>query len=384
MLKLTTISIQNLNKITGRILTHGLSDFSKFLSFMTFVLCSVQFAVAQNAEVGQQQDQDSITSEYIIDHKTQFNVKLEVGNEISTFNVIENDVEANLRPNLNLRYGLVFSYKFLSVRIGIRPKISANEKEEKGDTDSFRLRLQLLFDNWNHLIQYNRYKGYYIDNSSRFVDVENGYIQLPDLTSNLISGSSVYKFNKDYSIRAIQSQTEIQSKRAGSLIAGLAYNFYSLDGAERIKNLEPGEITIREYYNEYRGVNLSLQAGYYYTMVFNTNWFINAYGIPAAGIDFYKVNFNSPAGSEDRRYNDFFLSLNYGVGGGYNGKRIFFGAKYNNRFSNEKFSSNRFHIIPSKNEFSVYFGYRFKAPKTISKPVEYIEDKVPILKDEPN
>ena len=291
MLKLTTISIQNLNKITGQILAHRLSDFSKFLSVMTFVLCSVQFTVAQNAEVSQLQEQDSITSEYIIDHKTQFNVKLEVGNEISTFNVIENDIEANLRPNLNLRYGLVFSYKFLSVRIGIRPNISASEKEEKGDTDSFRLRLQLLFDNWNHLIQYNRYKGYYIDNSSKFVADENGYIQLPDLTSHLVSGSSVYKFNKDYSIRAIQSQTEIQSKSAGSLVAGLAYNFYSLDGGERIKNLEPGEITIREYYNEYRGVNFSLQAGYYYTMVFNTNWFINAFGIPAAGIDLYKVNF---------------------------------------------------------------------------------------------
>ena len=40
--------------------------------------------------------------------------------------------------------------------------------------------------------------------------------------------------------------------------------------------------------------------------------------------------------------------------------------------------------LSTKDEFSVYFGYRFRAPKTISKPIDLIEDKVPILKDDYN
>jgi len=328
---------------------------------------------------------DTLTNEYIIDFKTRFNVKLEVSNEIASFNIIENDVEANLKPNLNLRYGVVFSYKFLSVRIGIRPKTSDADKEKKGDTDTFRLKLQLLFDNWNHVIEYNNYEGFYVANSSDYVDNQSeNYIQFPDLNTSVIFGSSVYKFNRNYSMRAIQSQTEIQAKSAGSFMPGIAYNFYSISGTNKIKNLVDGEITEREYYNEYGGMNLSLQLGYYYTYVIKDFWFVNAFGIPAAGIDFYTTQINSPEGKTDRSYSDSFLTLGYGIGAGFNGNKIFFGANYKNRFTNEKFSSSRLHIIPTKHEFSAYFGYRFRAPKTISKPVDLIEEKVPILKDDNN
>ena len=356
---------------------------------MVAALCFSHSLFSQNSEppteeTGNTMVLDSIDNEYIIDHKKQFNVKLEAGNEISTFNIIEDDVEADLRPNLNIRYGVVFSYKFLSIRIGIRPKISDSDKEKKGDTDSFRFRLQLLFDNWNHVILYNNYKGYYVSNSRDYVEDINGYVQFPGLETHLVSGSSSYKFNENYSIRAIEAQTEIQAKSAGSFMPGLAYNFYSITGTDRIKNLVEGETVYREYFNEYHGMNLALQLGYYYTFVLNKNWFINAYGIPTAGIDFYTVNYNTPDESFDRSFKDGSLSLSYGFGGGYNGRKIFFGAKLNNRITNEKFTSSRLHIIPAKNEFSVYFGYRFKAPKTVSRPVEYIEDKVPILKDDPD
>ena len=47
---------------------------------------------------------DSEYNEYIIDHKKQFNVKLEVSNDISSFDVIGDDIELQLKPNLNLRY----------------------------------------------------------------------------------------------------------------------------------------------------------------------------------------------------------------------------------------------------------------------------------------
>ena len=115
--------------------------------------------IAQEELVLQDKVQDSTFSEYIIDHKKRFNVKLEVSNDISIFNVVNDDFELNLKPNLNLRYALVYSYKFLSVRIGIRPKVSEEEIEKKGGSDTFRLRLQLLFDNWNHVLEYHIDKG---------------------------------------------------------------------------------------------------------------------------------------------------------------------------------------------------------------------------------
>ena len=328
---------------------------------------------------------DSITdigmNEYIIDHKKQFNVKLEVGNDVSSFEFIDNNAELTLKPNLSLRYALVLSYKFLSVRIGIRPKISDEKKEEKGDSDTFRLRFQLLFDNWNHVLEYNSDHGYYVTNTESITgEKSKNYIQLPDLTSHVFFGTSSYKFNKNYSLRAIESQTEIQSKSAGSLMPGFNYTYYSLTGTDRIKDPD-GENIYRDYYNDFNGINLSLGLAYYYTFVLKKYWFVNAYVVPSAGIDFYKTKIHGPDGISNNSFSDGFLALNYGFGGGYNGKKIFFGADFKNRFTNEKFSSSKLRIIPSNDTFSVYFGYRFKAPKPISKPVDLIEEKVPILKD---
>lgn len=338
---------------------------------------------AQEKAIPQEQSKDSVYEEYIIDQKKRFNVKLEVSNDISTFNIVNDDLELNLKPNLNLRYALVFSYKFLSVRIGIRPKVSDEEQEKKGGSDTFRLRLQLLFDNWNHVMEYRIDKGYYVSNTNSFTSTDTDIrIQFPEMSSNVLFGSSSYKLNKNYSMRAFQSQTEIQIKSAGSFMPGISYNFYRLSGLDVIKDTNGDRIT-RDFYNQYEGVNLALLAGYYYTFVFKKNWFANAYGVPSAGIDFYNVQSTSPIGSSNKTLSDFYLALHYGFGGGYNGDKFFFGTELKYRLTNEKFNSNKIQISPSQNQFSIYFGYRFKAPKTISKPVDMIEDKVPILKDHP-
>lgn len=339
---------------------------------------------AQEQEIKKDQPADSVYNAYIIDYKKRFNVKLEVSNDIATYDIVNDDLELALKPNLNLRYAVVFSYKFLSVRLGIRPKISDEQKEEKGGSDTFRLRFQLLFDNWNHVLQYGIDKGYYISNTADFIDTDSKIrLQFPEMSSNVLFGASSYKFNKNYSMRAFQSQTEIQIKSAGSFMPGISYNFYSLTGTGVVKDLN-GDRILRDFYNEYQGMNFALMAGYYYTFVLKKHWFINAYGVPSAGIDLYNVNLYDPQGQTKRSFSDFFLALNYGFGGGYNGDKFFFGTEFKRRLTNEKFNSNKIRITPMQNEFSVYFGYRFKAPKTISKPVDMIEDKVPILKDGTN
>ena len=52
-------------------------------------------------------------SEDIDDHKKQLNIKFELSNDINEFSAENGDVILRLKPNLNLRYAFVFSYKFL-------------------------------------------------------------------------------------------------------------------------------------------------------------------------------------------------------------------------------------------------------------------------------
>lgn len=181
-------------------------------------------------------------------------------------------------------------------------------------------------------------------------------------------------------MRAVQSQTEIQTKSAGSFMPGIGYVFYSLRGTDVVKDID-GNRNYRDTYSEYSGFSASLLLGYYYTFVLKRNWFLNGYGVPSLGIDLYQTHLFSPEGKKTSRANDPFLSFNYGFGGGYNGDKIFFGLELKNRLTNEKFSSSKIKISPSKYQFNIYLGYRFKAPKTISAPVDYMEKKVPILKN---
>ncbi len=325
---------------------------------------------------------------YIQDHKKQFNVKFDVSNDITSYKFPQEQVELNIKPNLNIKYAFVLSYKFASIRLGIRPKVSDENKKNKGDSKAFRIHFKLLFDYWSHNFEYNYDKGYYIVNTDDFnsdipVPVSDFKIQFPDLTTNVFSGSSTYKFNENYSVRAIESQTEIQIKSAGSFMPGIFYSFYNIKGTDKV--LYPEDHTIyRDEYIDLQGFNIVLNAGYYYTFVYREYWFANAYLTPGLGIDFYKTTNYSPEDITETSFNDINYSLSSGLGIGYNGNKIFFGANYANRTSSERLNENKIQLQISKNYFHIYLGYRFKAPKSVQKSVDLIEKKIPILNEKNN
>ena len=331
----------------------------------------------------QETKRDSLSSvdPFIEDFSNQLNIKLDVTNEQVTYLFPYENDKAEIRTNLNVSYGIVFSYRFLSVRLAVRPSLSESELENKGETDRFRLRVKLLFDKWTHRLEYNYLRGFYIDNTSDFENIiENPRfkIQFPQLTTNVVSGSSYYKFNDDYSVKAIESNTEIQLKSAGTLLAGIDYTLYFVHGTDNVK-LEDQVIT-RDFYSDYSGFSPIFNAGYHYTFVLHKYWYTNVYANPGLGIDFYnKKSFNT---NEEMSNNSssMFFTFKTGISAGYNGKKIYFGGEYNYSGNSEKFDSEDITLKPIRNNFHVFFGYRFKAPKQVRKPVDYIEKKVPILK----
>ena len=184
------------------------------------------------------EDSIPINSKFIEDYSNQLNIKFDVTNDRVSYFIPFETSQAEIRSNLNISYGLVFSYKFLSVRLGMRPKLSENELKNKGKTDRFRLRVKFLFDNWTHRLEYNYTRGFYIENTSEFEnDIKNSNfkVQFPYLRTNILSGSSNYKFNGNYSMKALESNTEIQLKSTGTFLAGFNYAFYFVNGTDRIK-----------------------------------------------------------------------------------------------------------------------------------------------------
>ena len=140
-----------------------------------------------------------------------------------------------------------------------------------------------------------------------------------------------------------------------------------------------GEEVKRTSYIESSGFDAIVNLGYYYTFVYK-KWYANVFAISGIGVDFNKTTSYTPSGSTKQNYQDLVLSLNGGVGLGFNGEKIFYGAAITERYTDEKYNENKIQFNTSKNSFFVFFGYRFKAPKQIAKPIDDLEEKIPILK----
>ncbi len=331
-------------------------------------------------------DSISILNPYIEDHTNRLNINMIVSNNQLKYVFPYNDKTASVKTNLSLSYGFRFSYKAFSVKLRYRPKLSASNQENKGKTDHFRFGFDILLDKWAHFYEYNYRRGYYIDNTE-FVkgqEPSDFRIQLPSLTTNTFNGVSQYKFNKNYSIRAIESNTEIQLKSAGTFMPGINYTYYTFKGANKEILGSETEITLRNPYNEYKGLTLIIEPGYYYTYVLNNYWYANVFAVPGFGIDFYnnkEINTDSNV-TNDENLSRMFFSFKTGTSIGYNGKKFYFGSELKYHAYSENFDKNEISLQPSKIIFQVFAGYRFKAPKQVSKPLDYIEDKVPALKKE--
>ncbi len=333
---------------------------------------------------------DSLSSRnlFIEDFSNQLNVKLDVTNSQVKYFIPYEGRDARIRTNQAISYGLVLSYKVLSFRLAIRPKLSENELENKGKTDNFRMRVKLLFDKWTHRLEFNYNRGFYIENTSDF-DFENNIdnpsfkVQFPYLTTNILSGSSRYKFNDNYSVKALESNTEIQLKSAGTFQVGLNYALYFLKGTQDIKVADQDFIN-RDSYKEYTGFSPVFNAGYHYTFVFHNYWFVNAYGNPGMGVDFYNTKLYENNNVTNSSNAKLFFAFRTGITAGFNGKKIYFGGTYNYYLNTVKLKDKEVNLQPRENNFHLFLGYRFKAPKQVRKSVDYIEKNVPVFKKDSN
>ena len=328
---------------------------------------------------------DSISSlnPYIEDHTEQLNIKMIVSNNQLKYLLPYDGESASVKTNLSLSYGFRFSYKYFSVRLRIRPRLTTNDQENKGKTDHFRFGFDVLLDKWAHFFEYNYRRGYYIDNTEFVTGEDRGnfHIQFPNLTTNTFNGVSQYKFNKNYSIRAVESNTEIQLKSAGTFMPGINYTYYTFKDANKEIVFSNSTGVTRDPYNNYKGLTLILEPGYYYTFVLNKYWYANVFAAPGFGVDFYNdKEFTNNVLTSDKNYSRTFFSLETGATIGYNGNKFYFGSEFKYQAFSEMFDKKEISLQPSKIIFQVFLGYRFKAPKQVAKPLDYIEDKVPVLK----
>lgn len=333
--------------------------------FLVFVL--IMLPLISKAQL----EEDSSNSYYIKMNNT-LNLRLDLDNDVRSFEYEGVNDNYSIEPNTNLRMGVAFNYRFISLKIGFSPKfLQADDSELKGKTKIFKIALNIFYKDLYQNFDFNQVKGYYVND---FEDPTLGifpgneeYIILPDLKTLSFTGTTYYRFNENYSFKAVINQNEIQTKSTGSFIPSLYYGYF--------------EITDETTPQDIKSFFAILNAGYYYTFVINKSWYSNLGLSTGLGPEFNKlitrVDENIP--EVITRHNNLAVNISTQIGLGYNSSRFYGGTTLNGSATNrDEKSVIRFSSV--RGYFKIYVGYRFDAPRSFEKAMDWIESKNPFKK----
>lgn len=289
-------------------------------------------------------------------------IKLDLDNDYIRFNLRGPDFNYDIRPNAGSNRTLSLNYQWAYVGFSFLPEFIVGNKwnERKGKTNGFGVGGGITTPRFLMDLQYVQLNGFYLHNTSDYItgwdpDVDP-YIQFPDLSMWMIRGTSLYKSNPNFSLRAIQSQTEAQRKSATSFLPGLAYQYYVID------NQSASSASSQKSNN----LMIMGQLNYYATWVIQKKWYATA-GI-GIGYGFYYTWLTTrlPSGNVESTLTDDVLRGFLNAGLGYNGNRFIAGAEilYYKSFTNQP---NHIDMIFTRTAYQVFIGYRFDAPDFLEK-----------------
>jgi len=299
---------------------------------------------------------------YIKSYDDKLITKLDLDNDWLSFKLTGQDFKYDIRPNLVANRTLSFSYRWAYIGLSYLPDFILPNKwnERRGETSAFGIGSGITAPRFLFDVQYVKVKGYYLNNTSDYVPGWNPdadpYIQFPELGMWMIRGTALYKTNPNYSVRAIQYQTEAQRKSATSFLPGIVYNYYVIDNKGQ-------NSTSSQHSNN---LMLLAQLNYYATLVLYKNWYASL-GIGAGGGFYYTwlLTRQHTGNIESTQSNRVFQGfLNAGLG--YNGSRFFAGAEVVHNESLSK-QTNNIEVVFTRTAYQIFIGYRFNAPDFLKK-----------------
>ena len=298
------------------------------------------------------------------------NLRLDFDNDVRSFEFQRILNDYSIQPNIKLRTAVALNYRFISVKIGYSPRFLAkNDYELKGKTKVFNIEFDFFISDWMQTFQYRNVKGYYtqqIEDPQFFMSyMEDEYIKLPELRTLYIGGTTRYRFNENFSYKAVVNQNEIQLKSTGSFVPSLNYGY--------------AEITDKTFPKDMKTISVILTTGYFYTFVFSKHWYSNLGINPGVGIEFHKTITRLDDKVTNTRHNNLGFNLGSHIGLGYNSKKVYGGfLLIGNAYTRDEKSLVKYENV--RGYFKIFIGYRFRAPKSFEKGMDWVDNKNPFKK----
>ena len=314
--------------------------------------------------------------QYIEKVDTIISIKLNVNTEFDEFEQKGDNFHWDIRPNISLSTKLSFSYRYISFGIGFKPKFipGNNDNDMQGKTKAFSLGFNILTEHWMQDLQLASVSGFYIYNSEDaipgWVKGEDPYYLLPDLKVAMIRGSTGYKINKNFSLKAVSSKTEIQLKSCGSFIPYLTYNFFEIDN----QSSDTSQHTSQRSNN----IDVTASLGYIYTFVIKSKFYATLGLFPGIGFQHTNLLTRYPDENVTTKYTDPLYELKETIGMGYNSKKFYTGAEFSGVQMSHNENNSSVNTKATRVYFQVFVGYRFNAPKFLKHEADVVKSLAPV------
>ncbi len=342
----------------------------------SFVLCALitclpMLSIAQSAVNPDSNNQ----SAYIAHFDTLINLKVDFHSDYERFYQDDGKgYEVDVRPNVSVSNRFSFSYRFIAFGFSVSPKFypGNNDEDLQGKTEGFGFG----FGFSNKLIQHlslDYKKGFYLHNTPDLMpnwqEGKDPYIQLPDIKMVYLRGLTGYRFNTNYSLNAIHSQTQAQLRSAGSLIPILSYDYYAIDNQSDETPSANSQLT--------RNLRVIANLGYGYTYVFAKKFYLSVHLAPGIGYQHTWLLSRLQGDEVKSQLNNLVLRLQEQVGAGFQGNRFFAGAEINLYQMKQTQKNTSMQLQTKGVYFQVFAGYRLKAPAIIKKTVDQTKGLAP-------
>jgi hypothetical protein len=312
---------------------------------------------------------------YIAKVDTVISIKLNVNSEFDELEQKGDNFHWDIRPNISLSTKISFSYRYISFGIGFKPKVipGNNDNDMQGKTKAFGLGFNILTKHWMQELQLASVSGFYIYNSEDaipgWVKGEDPYVLLPELKVSMIRGSTGYKINKNFSLKAVSSKTEIQLKSCGSFIPYLTYNYNVIDNKSSDTSMHTSQRS--------QNLDVSASLGYIYTFVLKSKFYATLGLFPGIGFEHTNLLTRYPDEDVTTKYTDPLYELKETIGIGFNSKKFYAGAELSadQRAHNDNHSSVQ--TKATRGYFQIFVGYRFNAPKFLKHETDVVKNIAP-------
>jgi hypothetical protein len=326
----------------------------RLLGWLFLCCISLVTASAQNREL------DSLSRTFYVERfLNRFFIWPVVKQRNTAFSLESADKSQKLtfRPNVKYHAGIGLYVFGVGMQLVFALPASPASEQIYGHSSAFDLQGNVIGKHWGVDLFTQHYQGYYLEDNNNPLGADTPRPQRRDIRTWNNGFTGIYFFNKGrYSMRSTYNYYERQLRSAGSIIASVNVNAFSLraDSAIYDSSIESA-IGARSDIQRLDNTTFSAAPGYAYTWVLKKSVLVGCALAYCPSLNWLRYDVGSSPSRSTVQLNTF---VDLRLSAGYNSKLFFAGISYIYQTRNVGLEGATFSSSNDAVKFAV--GYRFK------------------------